>query len=226
MSWSKTGARSVAVGIVVLSAACSTGSAATGSVPSSPVSVPSSPVSAPGSAPPSVASTGPSGPVSSPFATEVNPPGDIPDSQAYVVYRVPGSRVTLKVPEGWSRSTATGTTTFADKLNSITVAVTTSATAPTVATVSQGAAATLGSRVPKYAAGRASTEQRTDGPVVRFTYTGDSAPDPVTSKVVRDAFEQYTYWRAGTMVVLTLAGPTNADNVDPWRKVTDSVRSA
>jgi len=106
------------------------------------------------------------------------------------------------------------------------VAVTTSASAPTATNVAQGAAATLGSRVPKYVAGKSSTEQRAGGPVVRFTYTGDSAPDPVTSKVVRDAFEQYTYWRAGTVVVLTLAGPTNADNVDPWRIVTDSVRFA
>lgn len=57
-----------------------------------------------------------------------------------------------------------------------------------------------------------------------FHYTGDSAADPVTSKVVRDAFEQYTFWRAGTLVELTLAGPSNADNVDPWRIVSDSVR--
>jgi len=46
----------------------------------------------------------------------------------------------------------------------------------------------------------------------------------VTGKVVRDAFERYTFYRAGKRVDLTLSGPTNADNVDPWRIVSDSLR--
>jgi hypothetical protein len=65
---------------------------------------------------------------------------------------------------------------------------------------------------------------RNAGKVVLVTYQGDSAPDAVTGKVVRDAFEQYIYFRAGRMLTLTLSGPTNADNVDPWKIVTDSVR--
>jgi len=34
--------------------------------------------------------------------------------------------------------------------------------------------------------------------------------------------ERYAFWRAGTTVILTLSGPQGADNVDPWRMVTDS----
>jgi hypothetical protein len=36
--------------------------------------------------------------------------------------------------------------------------------------------------------------------------------------------ERYEFWRAGREVVLTLAGPVDADNVDPWRTVSDSLR--
>ncbi len=204
----------MAVGVVVLAGACST---------SNPTSAGSAtPAGQTGAAPGASAA----GPAASPLATEVNPPGDIPDNQAYVSFQVPGSTATVKVPEGWSRSTAGSSTTFADKLNRITVSAAPAASAPTTAAVQSRAAAQLGSAVSKYAAGNVSTVQRAGQPVILFTYAGDSAPDPVTSKVVRDAFEQYTYWRAGTEVVLTLVGPSNADNVDPWRIVSDSVNFA
>jgi hypothetical protein len=41
---------------------------------------------------------------------------------------------------------------------------------------------------------------------------------------VTEAVERYSFWRSGQEVVLTLSGPQGADNVDPWRKITDSVR--
>ena len=47
-------------------------------------------------------------------------------------------------------------------------------------------------------------------------------PDPVTGKVYRDEVERYEFYRNGTESVLTLAGPVGADNVDPWRTVTNS----
>src|SRR4051794_355078 len=50
-------------------------------------------------------------------APEVNPAGDIPDNQAYVAYAPPGGGFTVKVPEGWSRSSAGGAVVFTDKLN-------------------------------------------------------------------------------------------------------------
>lgn len=168
--------------------------------------------------------TGTGGPAPGPAATEVNPAGDIPDTQSYVAYRVPGQSVQLRVPEGWSRSTTTLGTTFSDKLNRIGVRVTRVGQAPTAASVGAATSRQLASSVAKYQPGPVSTVQRAGGQAVLSTYTGDSAPDPVTSKVVRDAFERYTFWRAGVEVDLTLAGPSNADNVDPWRIVSNSVR--
>ena len=62
------------------------------------------------------------------------------------------------------------------------------------------------------------------GSAVLITYQADSAPNEVTGKVVADAVERYEFWDNGTTVVLTLSGPVGADNVDPWRTVTDSFR--
>ena len=76
---------------------------------------------------------------------------------------------------------------------------------------------------PKFADPRAATVTRTAGTGVLLTYQRDSATDPVTGKVVRDAVQRYSFFRAGTRVDLTLTGPSNADNVDPWRIVSDSL---
>lgn len=225
----RLGAAVTVLALAALTGACSSGSPAVGGNATATVGQPTTGTS-PGSggtgggAPGAPAVTGAAAPSSSPLATEVNPPGDIPDNQAYVTYAVPGSSVGLKVPEGWSRSASGGATTFTSKLNSIRVAVSPVSTAPTTAAVRARAGRTVATTVANYVPGKVSTVRRAGQAVVLFTYLGDSAPDPVTSRVVRDAVEQYTYWKAGTELILTLAGPNNADNVDPWRAVTDSVR--
>jgi hypothetical protein len=45
----------------------------------------------------------------------------------------------------------------------------------------------------------------------------------VTGKTVKDAVEQYIFFKNGKEVNLTLSGPTTADNVDPWKLVSNSV---
>jgi hypothetical protein len=157
-------------------------------------------------------------------ATETNPAGDIPDNQVYVPFTPPGAGFTVKIPEGWASSASGATTTFTDKLNQVQVTSSHAATAPTTASVTATDVPALTTRTRNFAMGQASTVSRAAGPVVLLTYQGDSAPNPVTGKVVRDAFERYSFFRAGIRVDLTLSGPTNADNVDPWRTVTDSLR--
>jgi hypothetical protein len=160
---------------------------------------------------------------SSPAATEANPAGDIPDQQAFVAFTVPSSTVSVKVPEGWSKSTSGGATTFTDKLNSVTVAVTAPSSAPTEQSVTSTDVPTLKGAHQNFTLGKVSTVQRPAGPAILVTYQVDSAPDPVTNKVVRDAVERYTFFKNGHRVDLTLTGPQGSDNVDPWRIVTDSV---
>lgn len=206
---------------VVLLTACGSSTPVSSPVLVSPQSGTSSAVSGgPGTAqPPS--SSAPHQP--SPAATESNPPGDIPDNQAYVPFTPPGGAVSVKVPEGWARSTTSTGTVFTDKLNRIEVQTSTVATAPTVASVMAVDVPRLQGSVPQFAAPKVVTVSRTAGTGTLLTYQRDSAVDPVTGKVVRDAVQRYSFFRSGTRVDLTLSGPTNADNVDPWRIVSNSV---
>jgi hypothetical protein len=159
-----------------------------------------------------------------PAPVESNPAGDIPDNQAYVAHHSAQGGFTVKVPEGWA-STASGTTvTFTDKLNRIEIASAVAATAPTAPSVTATVVPAMKQKVPAFAAAKVTTVSRQAGPGVLLTYQGNSAPDPVTGKVIRDAFERYSFQHNGREVDLTLSGPVGADNVDPWRIVTDSLR--
>jgi hypothetical protein len=160
----------------------------------------------------------------SPGAPETNPAGDIPDNQAYVTYSPAGNAYSVKVPEGWARTSTGSTVAFTDKLNRIEIAPATTASAPTVQSVTSQVVPGLQGKVPQFAQPKVSTASRHAGQAVLLTYRGDTAPDPVTGKVVHDAFERYAFFKGGHEVDLTLSGPVNADNVDPWRIVTDSFR--
>lgn len=160
-----------------------------------------------------------------PAPTESNPPGDIPDNQVYVAYRPTGGSYTgftLKVPEGWARTSQGDTTAFTDKLNTVKITAASASGAPTSGSVTEAVVPQLRSQVQKFSSPKVSEVTRHAGRVVLLTYQGDSAKDPVTGKVVRDAFERYAFYRAGHEVDLTLSGPVKADNVDPWRIVSDS----
>lgn len=155
---------------------------------------------------------------------EVNPAGDIPDDQVFVPFQVPGAPVEIRVPEGWARSEAAGAVTFTDKRNSIRVEITKAPSAPTEESVKANVLPNLAASTKGYAAGKVTTVKRPAGTAILITYRAQADPDPVTRKAVVDDVERYLFWRSGLQLSLTLAGPRGADNVDPWKTVTDSVR--
>jgi hypothetical protein len=157
-----------------------------------------------------------------PNATEVNPAGDIPDNQAFVGYTIPSGAFSVKVPEGWARTAANGVVRFTDKLNTVSLEQTTSTAAPTVASVRTRELPEIARAARHYSLQRVSATRRRSGPAVLAEYRVDSKPDAVTGKIVRDAVERFVFWRNGTEAILTLSGPVKADNVDPWRLVSDS----
>jgi hypothetical protein len=142
-----------------------------------------------------------------PNAAENSPPGDIPDNQAFVVYRPPQADYSVKVPEGWGRRTTGKAVTFSDKLNSVTMVA-----------VPAGTKLPAGQNQRKVA-----TVTRKAGKAQRVTYLAPAKPNPVTGKRGTDAVERYVFHHGKEEVVLTLAGPKGADNVDPWRIVSNSV---
>jgi hypothetical protein len=159
-----------------------------------------------------------------PNAAERNPPGDIPDNQVFVPYTFPGGAFTVSVPEGWSRVEKGGTVTFTDKYNSVALSTTAATAAPTVASATSHELPTIAASAPAYQAGKVSVVKRTGGDAVLITYRADSPPDPVTGKARTLSVERYEFFHGGHEIVVTLSGAKGADNVDPWRIVTDSVR--
>lgn len=167
---------------------------------------------------------GSSAPTPTPSAavTESNPPGDIPDNQAFVAYSSTTGGWSVKVPEGWARTATGSTVVFSDKLNSIRIEESMSAAVPTLASDNGVVVPGLKTSAPMFKLKAVAAFTRPGGSGTLITYLMDSPPDSVTNKVVRDAVERYSFWKAGRLVVISLIGPQTADNVDPWRKVTDS----
>jgi hypothetical protein len=185
----------------------------------------SSSASSPGTAAtgtPAASATG-GGTSAAPAGTESPPPGDIPDTTIYIAYRPASGQYELKVPEGWARTVTPGAVSFTDKLNVITI-FTTRAAAPTAGSARAAEVPRIQASAHGFTLAGIGTVSRSAGTAVLIRYSADSQPDPVTGKVYTDAIERYEFYRNGMEAVVTLAGPAGADNVDPWRTVTNSFR--
>ncbi len=156
-----------------------------------------------------------------PNAPEVLSPGDIPDNIAFVPYKPAGGGYIVTTPEGWSRKTTATGAVFTDKYNIIQIESVASPAAPTPAsasaTVKQKFSASKG-----FVLGKAVTVKRKAGVAVLVTYLLSSVPNEVTGNTIAVAVERYEFHKGATSVVLTLSGAKGADNVDPWKIVTDS----
>jgi hypothetical protein len=208
-----------AVALALIISGCSSGSSRTTatSAPSGAQAQPTTGASPTSQAAPATTTGG---------AAEVNPAGDIPDNQVYVPYTPPGAHFTVKVPEGWARTSSGGVVVFSDKLNSVRLESVPAPVAPTVASATRYELPAIQRASRNFQPGTVTAVRRAAGTAVLITYRADAPPDPVTGKVVRDAVERYEFWDAATRTeaVVTLSGPVGADNVDPWRTVTDSLR--
>jgi hypothetical protein len=158
-----------------------------------------------------------------PNAPESLPPGDIPDTVAYVAYAVPGAGYTVSTPEGWARTSIGGVVSFTDKLNAVRISAVGAHGPVTISTVRRSLLPRLAASVRGYKLESVSSVRRTAGLAIRTVYLGYSARNPVTNKFGVLAFERYDFWHKGRVVTLLLSSPHGSDNVDPWRKVTDSL---
>lgn len=168
------------------------------------------------------ASSASAGSSEQPVAPEQNPPGDIPDTQAFVTYTSPTGGYKLDVPEGWARTTNGANVTFKDKIDGLKVDESSAGAPPTTAEVQQ-------SIVPRIErAGRAvktagvQQVQLRAGAAVLLKYTSNSDPNPVTGKQVRLEDNTYVFYKKGKEALLTLWAPQGADNVDQWQRIASS----
>ncbi|MGO4409987.1 MULTISPECIES: hypothetical protein [unclassified Brevundimonas] len=176
------------------------------------------------SAPAAVQVETPIAPAESAVAPEIDPPGDIPDSQVFVSYQSVAGGYWLDVPEGWSRTENGSDASFVQRFDGVSVAVAPAAAAPTVASARAGEAARI------IASGRAVTITDVSavalpaGKAVVIRYTSNSEPNAVTNNRVRLENEAFLLFNNGRMATLTLWAPQGADNVDQWTRMSRSFR--
>jgi hypothetical protein len=158
--------------------------------------------------------------------TEDSPPGDIPDNIAFVPYRSGTGGFSITTPEGWSRTTSKDSVTFTDKLNTVQVSWAPAASAPTVKSATADEVPALEQTVRAFSLVSAKSATLPAGQSVLISYQANSDPNRVTGKQYRQDVLRYELFHQGTQVNLTLLSPVGADNVDPWRIVTESFRWA
>jgi hypothetical protein len=149
-----------------------------------------------------------------PVPAESNPPGDIPDTQAFVPYTSAAGGFKIDVPEGWARSTRGRQLRFTDKFDGLSIVATTGAV--TVASIKESvrAGSDFHTRSVELPAGRA--------PVI--SYASNSDPDPVTDKQVRLDNVAVVFSHGAKSVTVTLWAPQGSDNVDQWNRIERSFR--
>jgi hypothetical protein len=204
--------------VVAAPLSCLTGAA-------SPVATP--PASLPTKAPPL--------PTEAAIAPEVNPPGDIPDNQAFVTYTSTQGGYAITMPEGWARQESGPDVSFVDKLHRFTVEVSCADAAPTVETAQRVDASRLAQQIPAFELVEVKPVDLPAGPAILLRYRMNSIPDDVTGKQIRLDVDRYELFKDGRLVAISLAVPAGSDNVDvsnqisrsfqwtaypPWRRMT------
>ena len=159
-----------------------------------------------------------------PNAQEHSPPGDIPDNQVFVPYKPAGAGFVVKVPEGWGRRANGHAVVFTSSLNSVAVEGRSAAHAPTPAEARQVLVPQLAKANRGFRLLAVNVVRRPAGAALHLVYETRSSPNAVTGKQTVQTVERYIFYRSGREAVLTLSGAKGADNVDPWRTVSSSLR--
>lgn len=159
-------------------------------------------------------------------APEVNPPGDIPDSQAFVSYTNSVGGYKLDIPEGWARTENASAATFANKFDGVKIDVGTApaSSVPNAASVRANEAKRIQSQGRAVTITNVSDVNLPGGKAVVVKYTSNSEANAVTNKRVRLENETYLFFKNGKEATLTLWAPQGADNVDQWQRMAKSFR--
>ena len=159
----------------------------------------------------------------SPVAPEVSPPGDIPDSQAFIIFKSPDG-FSLKVPEGWARKNSNNETVFNDKYTHSSLSVTDTQTPIGLPEAKSKLVPELESSGRAVKITRISELRLKAGTVVKIAFDSNSEPNEVTNKQVREENERFYFVKNNKLVLLQLSAPKGADNVDQWKLISSSFR--
>ena len=212
-----------AIALAALLVGCSSGasSSVTSSTSAAATTGPSATASS--DRPSSAGAAAPNGSAQTAVPVESNPPGDIPDSIAFVGYRNAVAGYGLRYPEGWARTESGSAVSFTDKLNGVAADTAGVPAQPTVDVVRRQVVPALQSSQPAFELRAVEAVRLPAGAGVRVVYRRNSAADPVTGRQVRQEVESYLVGNGRGQVRLELFGPVGADNVDAYRTIATSL---
>ncbi|HEY2892053.1 MAG TPA: hypothetical protein VGJ31_15565 [Dongiaceae bacterium] len=168
-------------------------------------------------------STGRANAQEQPVAPEANPPGDIPDSQAFVPYTSPLG-FAFSVPEGWARTDRAAGAHFADKYDDLDISIASAPTASTLQSVRASDVAALKKTGRAVEIVGVKSVTLPAGKAALISCKSNSAPNQVTGKQIRLENDRYLFFKAGKMATLDMSAPAGADNVDQWKLMAESFR--
>jgi hypothetical protein len=157
-----------------------------------------------------------------PVAPEKNPTGDISDSQVFIKYSSVKGGYSLSVPEGWARKEQEASVDFIDKLDGVRVVISNLSQAPTAESIKTDQADALSKSGKAVKINKIQSISLSNGKAVKVTFTSNSEADAVTGKQVRLDNESYYFYNNGKLATLTVWAPLGADNIDQWKKMSDS----
>lgn len=157
-------------------------------------------------------------------APEALAPGDIPDTIAYVLYVNSAGRYSFRHPEGWAQTGNGSQVTFSDKYNGVAADSALAISPPTPTTVRTTDISKLKASEPAFELRSVSPVTLLGGSGVLIIYRRNSPPDSVTGRSVRQEVQRYEIFAKGHTVTLDLFGAIGADNVDPYAKMSQSLR--
>lgn len=153
-----------------------------------------------------------------------NPAGDISDSTKYTARPFPQGGFTISLPDGWSSKTMASSAHFTSTVNSVDVSWRPRISGQTASGATSHDVALLKRSLPNFRLRSTHAVTLGGGPAVLSVYETTGSADPVTGRKYRLVVERFTFVHTTHVLVLSLSSPVGADNVDPWRIISQSVR--
>jgi hypothetical protein len=151
--------------------------------------------------------------------------GDIPDNQVFLLFHNSRAGYTIKYPEGWTIVGSGRDVKFKDKNNLVHIVAGTGP-APTPGAAS-AQLAKLKQANPSFRITSAPKVVTIKGRrIVKSGYSTESTPNAVTGKRVTLIVDRYQLVNRGRPVTVDLGTPKGVDNVDAYRLMIESFRSA
>jgi hypothetical protein len=158
------------------------------------------------------------------IAPDAATPGDIPDTTAFLPYSNVAGGYTFVRPEGWAQTEQGTSVTFTSAFNGIHADVAAGTSSPTPASARIADIPALTGSQSAFELVNIAPVTLPGGSGVLISYKRNSSPDPVTNKSVRQIVQRYEIAGAHHVVVLELSGAVGADNLDPYTKISRSLR--